>query len=98
MGILFVPVNNCGEVSNGLFVVLDHLVSFGSLMYESDVGGSPLDTSRIGPDRLLELLDAAVRQAYVVVNISFDALKWIILQGSFKCFNTFLVFLVGIES
>ena len=98
MGILFVPVNNCGEVSYGLFMVLDHLVGFGSLMYESDVGGSPLDTSRIGPDRLLELLDAAVRQTNMVVNVSFNALEWTILQGSFKCFNTFLVFLMGIES
>lgn len=50
MGILFVPINNCGKVSDGLLMVLDHLVGFRSLMHESNVGGGPLDTPRVGPD------------------------------------------------
>ena len=98
MGILFVSINNCGEVSDSLLMVLDHLVGFRSLMHESDVGGGTLDTPRVGPDRLFKLLHAAVRQTNMVVNVSFDALKRIILQGSFECFNAFLVFLVCIES
>ena len=50
MGILFVSINNCGEVSDSLLMVLDHLVGFRSLMHESDVRGGSLDTPRVGPD------------------------------------------------
>ena len=72
MRVLFVAVDHCSEVSHCLLVILDHLVGLCPLVHIPDIGGSPLHATSVWPDRLLELLDTAVSQPYMVVNVSLN--------------------------
>ena len=52
-GILF---DNCAEIFDGLFVVVNHLIGLGALMDVPHVSGVVLDRRRIRENRLFELV------------------------------------------
>ena len=60
------------KVGHGLFVLVNHLVGLGALMHVSNVVRVALDTPAVGPNRLLELLNSAVGQSNVVVDIGLN--------------------------
>ena len=91
-------MDNTSEVSNSLFMVVNHLISFSTLVQVSDVGGVPLNTLGVGEDWLLEFLHAAVRQPNMIVNIRLNRNERMVFQSFFELFDALFVFLVGVVS
>jgi len=60
MGVLGVLADHDVEVRHCLFVLVNHLVSFGPLVDVAQVAWDLLDAARVGEDGLFELLEAAV--------------------------------------
>lgn len=69
MSIFRVTVNNYVEIFNCFFMVVNHLIRFGSLVDVSYVCRYFLNTSTERENCLFELFDSAVGQAKMVVNI-----------------------------
>jgi hypothetical protein len=81
VSILGVLLDNCVEVSDCLFVLLNHLVSLCSFVDILDLRGDDFDAHGKGEDSLLELLLVAVGQPNVVVNVSLVRNKRFVLQS-----------------
>jgi hypothetical protein len=61
MGIFRVALDHCTKVFDGLVVILNHLVGFGSLVHIPYIVGNPLNTATEWPNRLLKFLNFTVR-------------------------------------
>lgn len=95
MRILGILLNDNIEVIHSKLVFFNHLVSLCSLMDISQVTGDFLNALFEREDRLLKLLDSAVRQSQMVEDVSLICHEWVVLQRTFHCLDTLLVFFVG---
>ena len=92
--VLWVLADNIGEISNGLLVLLDHLVCLGSLVDESQIVWHLLNALCVGEDRLLELFKPAVCEAQMVEDVGFVGDKRIVSQRLLHGCDALLVLLV----
>ena len=95
MRILGVLLDDHVEVDDSLTVLLDHLVGLCALMDVSQVARDLLDALRVGEDRLFDLLEAAVGQAQMVVDVCFVGHERLGFQGKLHCLDTLLVLFEG---
>jgi hypothetical protein len=91
MCIFRVPFDNRIKILDSFFMILNHLISFSSLVQVSDIRWDSLDATTIGPNRLFKLLYSTVSQPYMVINVSFECQKWLILERGLHSLYTFLV-------
>ena len=94
MSILRVPFDHACEIFNCLLMIVYHLVGFCTLMLVPDVSWDPFNASTKWPNRLFKLLDAAVCQTYVVINVRFECQERFVPQSFFQGLNRLLVFLI----
>jgi len=72
MSILGVPLDDFIEICNRLFVVVYHLVGFGTFVDIPNLRWYSFDAFGVGEYRLFELLEPAVRETDVVENVGFE--------------------------
>ena len=96
IGILGIPLNNLIEIAEGLLVILDHLVCFGSLMIIPHIRRLQLNALRKREDGFLVLLEEAVGEADVVVDVGDAGGQWRVLQGQFQYFDCKLELLIAL--
>ena len=68
--VFWVELNHFIEVFDCTFMETNHLVRFCPFVDESYVSADPVDTIGKRKDRLLKLLNAAVGQSHVVVDVT----------------------------
>ena len=77
-------------------MIVDHLVSFGSFVQIVDVRRSELYGLSERIDRFLELFEAAVREADMIVNLMLNGHIWIVLERTLERLDGVTVLLVGV--
>lgn len=97
MGILYVLANDDVEVLHRLVVLVNHLIRLGALVNVAQIGWDLRNALRVWKDRLFELLEAAVRESEVVVDVSRVGHEWlwIALQGLLHHEDALLVLFEG---
>ena len=70
MGILWIALDDGSEIFNCLLVVVDHLVSFSTLVQVLYLLGQTLYASGVGPNCFLKFLLPTIGQPNQVVNIA----------------------------
>ena len=93
VSVLGVLLDDNVEVLHGFLVLFDHLVRLGSLVNVAQIARYLLDAARVRVDRLLELLQAAVRKAQVVVDVCLVCHVGLLCQGPLHCLDASLVLL-----
>jgi len=96
VGILWVLSDYLIEICNCLLVVFDHLVGFCSLVNILYFRWNYLNALRERVDGLLKLLDVAVSEADVVVDVRLVRNVGLVLKGVLKGAHAFLELGVGV--
>ena len=95
MGVLWVLLYHKLKVLHSLLVLLDHLVGFGTLVDVAEVGGDHRDAVRVGEDGLFKLLQTAVREPQMIVDVGPVAHVRPVQQRSLQRVDTLLVLFGG---
>lgn len=98
MSVFRVSVNYRVEVIHSLLMVVNHLVSLCPLVQVPNVVGVALNAPAVRPNRLFELLHAAVRQANMVINVRLNTLQRFVLKCFLQFFYALLILLVRVVS
>ena len=96
MGILGVFLNDLREILNSSLMLIYHLIRFRSFMHKPDVRRDFSDSLGVREDGLLESLEAAEREANMVVHVCFIGQEWLRLNSLLHSLDTSPVLLIGI--
>lgn len=95
MGVLWIFAHHDFEVMHGLLMLLDHLVSFGTLVDVAEVGGDFLDAAGVREDRFFKFLETTVGQTEMIVDVSLVSHVWLSLERLLHRSDALLVLLEG---
>lgn len=98
MSVLRISIYHDCEVFHSLFVVINHLICFCTLMHVPDFLRKKFNTSTERKDSLLKLLHSAVCQPDQVINVCLKCQERLIFYRKFQGLNALLVLLTGVES